>query len=113
MRSPIDGLNSTQKTSLLSDAIHAGVVLFVVLCATLMTLLHSGLPSDVIGAVLATSLGYAAGKSGNVRPAPEDDRLVPFPYDSSAADPSPSDSAAESEAGAIMPGNGSAGPEGT
>lgn len=72
-------LNSTQRTQILSDAIHAGVVVTVVLAASMLAVLNASIPPDVIGAVFGGAIGYAAGRAGNVRPAPEDDRIVPVP----------------------------------
>lgn len=59
-------ISGSHKTQLLSDAIHAFVVLVVVLSATFLAGLHAGIPQDVLGTVYGGAIGYAAGRAGNV-----------------------------------------------
>ncbi len=60
-------LTPTQQTQLLSDSIHACVVILVVFCTTFLTATGTSVPNDVIGAVFGGAIGYAAGRAGNVR----------------------------------------------
>ena len=63
-------LSGTHKTQLLSDALHAAVVLAVVTCVTVLAFAKVGLPPDVIGTVYGGAIGYAAGRAGNVTRSP-------------------------------------------
>lgn len=68
MINPFATLHPAQRTQLLSDCIHAGVVVFVVVCTTVLAALGTGtIPQDVIGAVFGGAIGYAAGRAGSGR----------------------------------------------
>lgn len=60
-------LTAIQRTQLLSDGLHALVVVVVVLCTTALAVFSTSLPNDVIGTVYGGAIGYAAGRAGNVR----------------------------------------------
>ena len=65
LRSP--QISGSHKTQLLSDLIHAAVVLVVVIAAsTLAAFDGKNLPPDVLGTVFGGAIGYAAGRAGNV-----------------------------------------------
>ena len=65
LRSP--QISGAHKTQLLSDFLHAAVVLTVVLCATTLTAFDGAhLPPDVLGTVYGGAIGYAAGRAGNI-----------------------------------------------
>jgi len=51
----------------MSDLIHAGVAVIVVLCATVLALVSIINASQAL-LVYGTALGYAAGRSGTVSP---------------------------------------------
>lgn len=65
-RERVASLTATQKAQLLSDCIHAAVVMAVVVCTTILTAWapHS-IPNDVVGAVFGGAIGYAAGRAGS------------------------------------------------
>jgi hypothetical protein len=66
---PLSSLGPQARTQLISDIIHAAVVITVVLCTTMLALFagQSHIPQDVIGAVYGGAIGYAAGRAGNVK----------------------------------------------
>jgi hypothetical protein len=59
-------ITGDHKTQLISDGLHGVVVLFVVVCTTVLAILGSTLPQDVIGTVYGGAIGYAAGRAGNI-----------------------------------------------
>lgn len=59
-------ISGDHKTQLISDGLHAFVVVFVVICTTLLACLNIGLPQDVIGTVFGGAIGYAAGRAGSI-----------------------------------------------
>lgn len=63
-------ISGTHKTQLISDAIHAFVVLCVVTAVSILAALKIGLPPDVIGTVYGGAIGYAAGRAGNITRSP-------------------------------------------
>ena len=63
-------ISGSHKTQLISDSIHAFVVLSVVAAVTILAALQIGLPPDVIGTVYGGAIGYAAGRAGNIARSP-------------------------------------------
>lgn len=59
-------ITGDSKTQLVSDALHAFVVLIVVVCVTYLASANVGLPQDVIGTVYGGAIGYAAGRAGSI-----------------------------------------------
>ena len=56
---------ATSLPQLYSDLVHAGVILLVVIAATILRITHN-LDNGTVGNVYTAAVGYAAGRAGSV-----------------------------------------------
>lgn len=59
-------MTGEHKAQLVQEALHAGVVLTVIIAVTVLLVLHVGLSPDIAGNVYVGALGYAGGRAGAV-----------------------------------------------
>ena len=60
-------LSGDHRAQLYSDAIHGGVIIIVVISATILASVTRVVSSDTLSAVYLGAIGYAAGRAGQVQ----------------------------------------------
>jgi hypothetical protein len=59
-------VSGEHKAEIRQDALHAAVVVIVVVCTTVLYFSNRGVPADVLSGVYLGAIAYAAGRSGSL-----------------------------------------------